>query len=99
MNPYETEKLLGEYLLFHYGSPEEVLPWRDGPHAALDFAVRSVTQCVDVPALPPNARALDVGCAVGRSTFEMARHCAGVVGIDYSRRFIEAARTLARDGC
>ncbi len=98
MNPYETEKLVGEYLLFHYGSTEEVLPWRNGPHDALDFAVRCVTQCVDVAALPRDARALDVGCAVGRSSFELARHCGEVVGIDYSRRFIEVAGTLAADG-
>jgi putative 4-mercaptohistidine N1-methyltranferase len=98
MNPYETDKLLAEYLLFHYGSPEEVLPWRDGPHAALDFAVRCVTQCVDAKVLPPGARALDVGCAVGRSTFELARLCAEVVGVDYSQRFIETAQVLARDG-
>lgn len=25
MNPYETDKLLNEYLLFHYGAAEEVL--------------------------------------------------------------------------
>ena len=24
MNPYESRKLLDEYLLFHYGTPEEV---------------------------------------------------------------------------
>jgi len=98
MNPYETEKLLSEYLLFHYGTPEEVLPWGFGPSSALDYPVRCVSECVDVASLPPQARALDVGCAVGRSTFELARHCAEVTGIDYSRRFVEAAAALARDG-
>jgi putative 4-mercaptohistidine N1-methyltranferase len=98
INPYETARLLDEYLLFHYGSPEEVLPWRDGPQAALDFPVRCVAQCVNAALLPADARALDVGCAVGRSTFELARHCAEAVGIDYSRRFIEAATVLAREG-
>ena len=36
-NPYETEKLLEEYLLLHYGAPETVLPWTFGPLEALDF--------------------------------------------------------------
>jgi putative 4-mercaptohistidine N1-methyltranferase len=98
MNPYETDKLLGEYLLFHYGTADEVLPWGGGPVSALDYPVRCVSECVDVTALQSCARALDVGCAVGRSTFELARHCAEAIGIDYSRRFVEAAEVLARDG-
>jgi putative 4-mercaptohistidine N1-methyltranferase len=98
MNPYETDKLLSEYLLFHYGEPEEVLPWPDGPWNALDFPVRCVRECIDATRLPPVARALDAGCAVGRSSFELARYCAEVIGVDFSQRFIEAAGTLARDG-
>ena len=98
MNPYETYKLVAEYLLFHYGEPREVLPWDFGPASALNYAVRSVTECVDLAALPQNARALDLGCAVGRSTFELARHCAKVIGIDYSHRFIEVAAALANFG-
>lgn len=98
MNPYETDKLLHEYLLFHYGRPEEVLPWPAGPKDALDYPVRCVTECVDVAALPPQARALDLGCAVGRSSFELARHCTEVIGIDYSRRFVEMAQILAGSG-
>ena len=43
MNPYESDKLLHEYLLFHYGRAEEVLPWPGGPYAALDYPVRCVT--------------------------------------------------------
>jgi putative 4-mercaptohistidine N1-methyltranferase len=98
MNPYETDKLLGEYLLFHYGTPEEVLPWKFGPSFALDYPVRCVSECVDTTSLPSQACALDVGCAVGRSTFELARHCTEVIGIDYSRRFIEVAAALASEG-
>ena len=98
MNPYETDKLVAEYLLFHYGLPHEVLPWDFGPASALNYPARCVCECVDIAALPQNARALDLGCAVGRSTFELARHCTEVVGIDFSRRFIEVAAVLARDG-
>jgi putative 4-mercaptohistidine N1-methyltranferase len=98
MNPYETDRLVGEYLLFHYGAPDEVLPWNFGPSSALDYPVRCVSECVDVVSLPSQARALDVGCAVGRATFELARHCAEVIGIDYSRRFVEVAAALAGDG-
>jgi len=97
-NIYETDKLLAEYLLFHYGAPEEVLPYDFGPREALGYPQRCVLECLDVESLPDRARALDLGCAVGRSTFELARVCAEVVGIDYSTRFIEAAKALQADG-
>lgn len=97
MNVYETDKLLGEYLLFHYGTEAEIAPPPGTAHA-LDYAVRCVTECVNTAGLPPGARALDVGCAVGRSTFELARHCETAIGIDFSQRFIEAAEVIASDG-
>jgi putative 4-mercaptohistidine N1-methyltranferase len=98
MNTYETDKLLREYLLFHYGKPDEVLPWKNGPRDALEYPQRCVRECVDFAALPAGARALDVGCAVGGSTFELARCCDEVIGVDYSERFIEAAQLLSRTG-
>ncbi len=99
-NPYETERLLAEYLLFHYGTAEEILPYPFGPAEALFFPVRAVAECIRPDALPTpveRVRALDVGCAVGRSSFELARHCGEVVGIDFSQNFIRAAETLRRD--
>ena len=87
---YETEKLLAEYLLFHYGADDEILPpeesWPDGMRAALGFPVRTVRHFATTSV----ARALDLGCAVGRSTCEMARNCNEVVGIDFSHAFIRA---------
>jgi putative 4-mercaptohistidine N1-methyltranferase len=98
LNIYETDQLLAQYLLFHYGAPEEVLAYPFGPREALDYPVRCVTECLDPARLPAQPRALDLGCAVGRSTFELARWCDSVIGLDYSHRFIEAAETLRRTG-
>lgn len=98
MNIYETDRLLAEYLLFHYGTPEEVLTPGGGPREALGYPERCVRECLDVARLPEGARALDLGCAVGRATFELARHCAEVIGIDFSRRFIATAHTLRAEG-
>jgi putative 4-mercaptohistidine N1-methyltranferase len=93
-NPYESERLLAEYLLFHYGRDEEVLPYSFGPVGALGFAQRLVTECFEFASLLPGARGLDLGCAVGRSAFELARHCREVVGVDFSARFIRVANEL-----
>jgi len=43
-------------------------------------------------------RALDLGCAVGRSSFELAGFVPTVVGIDFSRSFIRAAKKLQKEG-
>jgi len=98
VNVYETEKLLSEYLLFHYGSAAEICPPPGAEHA-LDFPLRCVRECVEVSSLPARATALDLGCAVGRSTFELARHCDEVLGIDFSKRFIDAANQIVENGC
>ena len=95
---YETEKAVAEYLLFHYGSAEEILPYPSGPVSALHYPVRCVSDCFDEELLLTGARGLDLGCAVGRSSFEMARICESVTGIDYSNSFIEAANVLKEQG-
>ncbi len=95
---YETERALSEYLLFHYGASEQTMPWSFGPATALNYPAGCVSECLDTVRLPAQARALDLGCAVGRATFELARHCSEVIGIDYSQRFIEVARHLQQHG-
>ena len=94
---YETGGLLQQYLLFHYGTAEDQLPFPFGPRDALFYPVRCVTAFAPFFAERP-ARALDLGCAVGRSTFELARYAGEVVGIDLSQSFIHAAQSMQRNG-
>ncbi len=42
------------------------------------------------------AKALDMGCGCGRSTFELAKHFEKVEGLDFSARFIKTAVELQR---
>jgi putative 4-mercaptohistidine N1-methyltranferase len=93
---YETDPLLQQYLLFHYGTEEDQLPFSFGPREALFYPVRCVTEFGAFFGEP--ARALDLGCAVGRSTFELGRYAAEVIGVDLSQSFIHAARAMQRDG-
>src|SRR5262245_21210425 len=98
-NIYESERLLNEYLLFHYGSATEILPWDFGPVEALGFAERSVNVLQDRTLIPPQgAVALDLGCAVGRSCYELAQTCERVIGIDYSQSFVNAAEKVRTSG-
>ena len=90
---YESKKLLEEYLLLHYGSDKEVLPYDFGPKEALGFPARAVG-LFDFETLSSKQSALDLGCAVGRGAFELSKHFEQVLGIDYSESFIDTASLL-----
>ena len=60
----------------------------EGPQEALEFPTRIVERFSSGEV----GRALDLGCAVGRSAFEMSRTAAEVVAIDYSQVFVDASR-------
>ena len=86
---YETDKLLSEYAEFHYGDTYFDVP--NFPKALAEIAIKAA-------ASRPAHKALDLGCASGRSTFELARHFDHVTGIDFSARFIGQGVQLAQQG-
>ena len=93
---YESEILRDWYLLFHYGSPSEIL---DGvgfdpkglPDRCLEFPVTTVEAAGLTGEID---RALDIGCAVGRSSLELSKHAREVIGIDFSASFVEVAERV-----
>lgn len=95
---YESQKLLNEYLVFHYGTKEEVLKYDFGPKDSLDFPKRCADMCLKhtkgFGKTKTLNRALDIGCAVGRSSFELAREFQEVIGIDYSQSFVDACEHM-----
>lgn len=97
---YESRRAVDEYLLFHYGDASDVMPYAFGPGAALDFPRRLAELCVVASASAGNkrGRALDVGCSVGGSAFELARHYEQVVGVDFSQHFVDAANDMKQNG-
>lgn len=99
-NVYETRKLLDEYLMLHYGRPEDALPFPFGPADALGFPQRCARLVADAAARLGVGvdRALDVGCAVGGASFALARTFDAVLGLDLSAAFIGAADELKRAG-
>lgn len=86
---YETDKLLSEYAEFHYGDTYFGVP---------NFS-KSLSE-IAVAAMQGKTmrRALDIGCAAGRATFELAQHFDRVTGIDFSARFIGLGVQLAQQG-
>lgn len=94
---YESPQMLADYLLFHYGEDQDVMPWDFGPKDALQYPARCAAICQKA-ANGRAQRVLDLGCAVGKSTFELARFADEVIGIDYSHQFIDAANQLKETG-
>ncbi len=86
---YETDRLLSEYAEFHYG--DEYFGVRNFPQALAEH-------CITAMAGRPARRALDLGCATGRASFELARHFEQVTGLDFSARFIGLGVQLAAQG-
>jgi putative 4-mercaptohistidine N1-methyltranferase len=95
-NVYESDLLVDQYLLFHYGTADDQFPYLHGPREALFYPVRCVSDFL--PVIGAVHRALELGCAVGRSTFELSRWAEEVVGIDLSHRFIAAANQVRETG-
>lgn len=97
---YETDALLSQYLSLHFGPLE--IAFADFSNesgilaSGLDFPKKCGEFVNDWQAKTgaTAGRALDLGCAVGRSTFEMARVYGEVIGIDLSQRFIDAANEM-----
>jgi 5-histidylcysteine sulfoxide synthase len=86
---YETDRLVSEYAEFHYGDEYFGVP--NFPRALAQLAIEAMGN-------KPAAKALDLGCATGRASFELARHFARVTGIDFSARFISLGVRLAEQG-
>ncbi len=86
---YETDDAVAQYCDAHFG-PEKF--------GISNFPVQLVQISVTAMGHRPKRRALDLGCAVGRASFELAKHFDFVSGIDFSARFIRIAHQLQQKG-
>mmetsp|Transcript_26503 Transcript_26503/g.55811 ORF Transcript_26503/g.55811 Transcript_26503/m.55811 type:complete len:417 (+) Transcript_26503:309-1559(+) len=99
-NVYETDDLLNMYWGLHYpssGTKEGVTPILDhnnSPLHGLRFPQRVAELLCSLEPVRTNNRALDVGCAVGGSSFELAKSFDHVEAFDFSNNFIDAAKRL-----
>jgi len=86
-NVYETDALIAQYCEFHYGNEY---------FSVTNFPVACVQALL--PHVHENEintdRALDLGCAVGRSSFELAKYFKHVDAIDFSARFVRQGAQL-----
>jgi 5-histidylcysteine sulfoxide synthase/putative 4-mercaptohistidine N1-methyltranferase len=88
-DPYETDALTAQYCDAHYG-PEH-FGVRNYPAALAKI-------CLELAQGRPHGHALDLGCAVGRASFELARGFDQVTGLDFSARFFHLAARMQEGG-
>eukprot|EP00892_Ulva_mutabilis_P006395 jgi/Ulvmu1/4127/UM019_0106.1 len=103
---YETSKAVDEYLQMHFATPDEIFPYTQAPRDAVNFPERCAvlvekhcTALQDFTGEKHSPIALDVGCAVGGSSFHLTKAGFGnVLGLDFSTAFINAANKMKADG-
>lgn len=83
---YESDARMAEYAEFHYG--DTWLGVENFPQTLARKALASVSG-------GRKNRALDLGCASGRSSFELAREFQHVDGVDFSANFIRQGVEMA----
>jgi hypothetical protein len=92
-NVYETDDLLNMYLGLHYPMSESmqnfamITDHNDSPVHGLKFPQRVAELLLSLNPERTNNRALDVGCSVGGSSFELAKSFDHVEAFDF--RFVE----------
>ncbi|MCC6123823.1 MAG: 5-histidylcysteine sulfoxide synthase [Pirellulales bacterium] len=86
---YETDFAVSQYCEAHFGKAYFNVP---------NFPAECAAVCRQFVQGRPRAKALDLGCAVGRASFELAKEFDQVTGIDFSARFIRIALQLKEKG-
>ena len=91
VNVYETDEMVARYLEFHYGEPLLGVE---------NFQVRCANEVRKVIEAHGGSKgkALDIGCAAGRTSFELAKQFDHIDAIDFSVRLIEGPANLQRSG-
>ena len=84
---YESDALVSQYCEFQYGDT----------HFGVENFAKSTARIASKYA-KNRAKALDLGCATGRATFELAKEFDEVEGIDFSARFVQVGVKLKEDG-
>ena len=86
---YESDPIITQYCEFHFG--QDYFGITNYPKRIAEFCLQQMTD-------KPKHKALDIGCAVGRASFELAREFDSVTGLDFSARIIRPGVELQKKG-
>jgi len=86
---YETDDLVAQYCEFHFGDEFFGIP--NFPKAIAQIALQAIGDGA-------KGKALDIGCSVGRSAFEIAGVFDAVDALDFSARFVQVGVRMQENG-
>ena len=86
---YTTDSIIAQYC--HFG-------WGDNALGVENYPAKCASIALEYMKEKPREKALDIGCAIGRSSLELSRGFKEVIGVDFSTRFIQEAQTLLDNG-
>jgi len=84
---YETDELVSQYCEFQYGETH---------FGVKNFAIECARIASEFSI--HTSKALDLGCATGRASYELAKTFDEVEGIDFSARFVQVGTKLKEEG-
>jgi putative 4-mercaptohistidine N1-methyltranferase len=82
---YTTDSIISQYC--HFG-------WGDNRLGVENYPAKCASIVLEMMHEKPRKKAFDIGCAIGRSSFELAHGFDEVIGVDFSARFIQEAQLL-----
>ncbi len=88
---YETESSGIQYMEFHFGNT--YFGVENFPKKCAEIAIQYAKQLQI-----PHEKAMDMGCAVGRSSFELGTYFKQVLGVDYSHNFVKICQQMQEHG-
>lgn len=92
---YETDASVAKACEFHYGN--HYFGMSNFAKTIAELAIEAVQTDADL-GKRNDLKVLDVGCSVGRTSFELAKHFNEVTGLDFTARNIRIAHQLQTTG-
>ena len=86
---YTTDSIISQYC--HFG-------WGENRFGIENYPAKCASIALEMMKDKPRRKAFDIGCAIGRSSFELARGFDEVIGVDFSARFIQEAELMKQEG-
>ncbi len=80
---YEKDEIVSQYCEFHFG--DEYFGVKNFPLKIAEIANKYAIN---------RSKALDIGCSVGRASFELTKTFDKVIGVDFSQSFVDTANRL-----
>jgi SAM-dependent methyltransferase len=82
----------------HYAAPEDYLLYDCVPRDVVGFHEKCANLCIKHRKERVVSRAMEVGCAAGRTVFELSRGFESVLGVDISQAFVDKCKEIKRTG-